>query len=115
MKENLLPKKSYNISKVEELNVKSFAAPFKKSLGETIAIKGALVTTHIDDKGEERNSSYIVTDDNKIYGGVSATVAESIYNAIALMEEGVKLNVTFSSFVSNSGREFIIATFSEHE
>ena len=108
---------SYNFTKRDEINSVS-ATPLQKVKGQTLNVRGAAITTRVDEEtGEERKVALLATDEGT-FSSISATAIKGLDLIIDYMidlagevdscgEEfdGVKVKVNASK--SNAGREFI--------
>lgn len=99
--------KSYNFSKVAEINSVS-ATPLQKVKGELLTVNGAAITTRVDEEtGEERQVALFATD-NGTFTSISATVIKGLDLIIDYMTEVEHpVSVKVNSSKSNAGREFI--------
>ena len=109
--------KSYNFSKKDEINSVS-ATPLQKVKGQTLNVRGAAITTRIDEEtGEERKVALLATDEGT-FSSISATAIKGLDLIINYMtdyaaeleasgEAFSTISVKVNASKSNAGREFI--------
>lgn len=108
---------SYNFSKKDEINSVS-ATPLQKVKGQVLNVRGAAITTRVDEEtGEERKVALLATDEGT-FSSISATairgldlIIDYMIDYAADLEEAGEAFETISVKVnaqkSNAGREFI--------
>lgn len=102
-------KKSYNMSKKDEINAIS-ATPMQKAKGEEITVHGAAISERVDEEtGEAREVAILITEEYGAMTGISATAIKSLSEIIDYMaEENLEtVTVRIKTSTSNAGREFI--------
>ena len=99
---------SYNFTKKDEINSVS-ATPLQKVKGQTLNVRGAAVTTRVDEEtGEERKVALLATDEGT-FSSISATAIKGLDLIIDYMTDETpdSVQVKVNAAKSNAGREFI--------
>lgn len=99
--------KEANVSRIDMINARA-SHPYEDLVGNSVPVKGAAITRGLDEDGEEKEYSYIFSDNGAVYGGNSATVKNAVDELIDLMAD--EPNTVFTASIrkekSKSGREF---------
>lgn len=99
---------SYNFTKKDEINSVS-ATPLQKVKGQVLTVRGAAITTRLDEEtGEERKVALLATDEGT-FSSISATAIKGLDLIIDYMTDETpdSVQVKVNASKSNAGREFI--------
>ncbi len=107
--------KTDSITKLDIINAES-SQSFRELVGKSpVSVKGAAIIEDVNKDGEVGQFAYVFCDDNKVFGGNSATVRRSVESLIDLISDdpAVKYAVSVDSRPTASGREFLSLIVSE--
>lgn len=99
---------SYNFTKKDEINSVS-ATPLQKVKGQVLTVRGAAITTRVDEEtGEDRKVALLATDEGT-FSSISATAIKGLDLIIDYMTDETpdSVQVKVNASKSNAGREFI--------